>query len=285
MLDNELLYNKVIQILDIDLERRDGFLDKIEDLINKGEDEGEVYREIIKLLTQMEFSPKEAVTHWKSILEHRDLISKKLERPVFFRVALLDYFLEIVEMYQVPMLVELYVYESARYNAMVDELTGIYNHRFLREFLWRETKRSLRYHKKYSVVFADIDNLKAINDNYGKLAGDEVLKSVARFFEKNMRIEDVIARYSSDEFVIMLPESDKEGAFSFCKRIKPFIEGELIQFGGFSIQITLSFGIATFIEDSDDPINLLELADKALYRAKFLGKNQIVGYSPDTFEI
>lgn len=283
-LERNLIFSKIEDVFDIDLERRDDFHQQILTLAEGMEDETELYQKVLFLLSHLQFSKKDAQKHWQNIIEHKKQLSQTLDRPLAFRVAMIDYFMTEMDIYEQPMMVELFIYESEKYNAMMDELTGIYNHRFLREYLWKETKRSMRYHKKFSVIIIDIDDFKGINDRYGELAGDEILKRIGFALEANMRIEDVASRYGGDEFVLILPETTKEGALAFSSRIKRLVESVEVQFGSICLSVKVSMGVSTFIEDTEDPVQILELADKALYRAKFMGKNRIAAYNEKDFE-
>jgi diguanylate cyclase (GGDEF)-like protein len=264
---DSLLKARIDEIFDTDLENRADFTKKVSELIAEVKDASEVYQCILFLFSHVEFSKEDAKLHWERILLHRDELSQKIGRKVVFRVALLDYLLTKLHLYKNPQVLELYIYENAKYNVTLDELTGLYNHRFLREYLWKETKRSLRYEKKFSLLVVDIDDFKDINDRYGQLTGDEVLKSVSKSLETNMRIEDVATRYSGDEFIVLLPETDKKGALVFASRIKRLMENVDANYGTIDLSIKVSVGVATFGEDSKDAVELMEMADKALYRA------------------
>ncbi len=285
MEDHKHLNEKIMAVFDPDLERRDEFFTRIQELVTEEDSEEQVYQRIFQTLCHLEFSPEESLEHWKRITLLKQQMEEQLVRPVAFRVAMLQYFLSDLGMYQNPFLVELFLYESSHYNIMTDELTGMYNHRFLREYLWKETKRSIRYKKQYSLMLLDVDDFRFINDNYGLLAGDEVLQSHARLIEENIRVEDVVARYSGDAFIIILPETGKKGALDSAHRLMDTIHTHVTPIENKEIRISYSIGIATFGEDSQDPIEILEMAEKALYRAKYQGKDRIEAYSPDLHEI
>ncbi|OHD55633.1 MAG: hypothetical protein A2Y33_13440 [Spirochaetes bacterium GWF1_51_8] len=276
---------KIIDLLDADLERREDLLEVIRSLADEYHSEGEVCRRIFQILAHLEMDEKAALAHWSAVIRHKSDMSAALERPVAFRTALLDYFLSETDLIKSPAIVEFFIYESAKYNIMIDELTGLYNHRFLREFLWKETKRSLRYHKSFTIVIIDIDDFEEINSTNGYLAGNEILQFVSKGLETNMRIEDIAARYGGDEFVLILPETPKSGALSFCRRIKELVEAGEVQYGDRIIKVELSMGFASFPDDSSDPVTLLDYADKALYHAKYLGKGRVNEYNKEELEI
>jgi diguanylate cyclase (GGDEF)-like protein len=279
------LNGKIIELLDADLERREDLVEMIRKLSDEYKNEGEICKRIFQILAHLDLEEKEAIRHWNAISRHKSDMENRLGRTVAFRTSLLDYFLTETTLIKAPSIVEFYIYESAKYNIMIDDLTGLYNHRFLREFLWKETKRSLRYHKSFSIVIMDIDNFEEVNANYGYLAGNEILHYVSKVIEANMRIEDIAARYGGDEFVLILPETAGVGALSFCERIKELIESGDVQYSDRTIEVRVSIGYTTYPADHEDPVVLLEYADKALYHAKFLGKGRIVAYSKNDFEI
>lgn len=279
------LNEKIMEIFDPDLERREEFFERIRSLVTEKDSESEIYQRIFQVLCHLEFSPEESLEHWRRITALKQKLEGELVRPVAFRVAMLQYFLSDMGLYQNPYLVELFLYESSHYNIMTDELTGLYNHRFLREYLWKESKRSTRYKKAFSILILDIDDFRFVNDNYGPLAGDEVLKSLARIIEENIRVEDVVGRYSGDAFIIILPETEKTGAQDFSQRLRGLIKSQSIQIDQKPVPVTCSIGISTFSRDSQDPIEVLEMAEKALYRAKFQGKDRVEAYSTRLHEI
>jgi len=157
--------------------------------------------------------------------------------------------------------------------AVTDFLTGLYIRRYFLVRLQDELYRAERHNKVFSVIMADIDRFKNVNDMYGHSAGDRVLKEVGKFFQKNMRHEDIVARYGGEEFVIFLPETDKKAAYILAERLrKKFSQIKLDNFPNPSI----SMGIATFPEDGKDIGSLINNADTAMYSAKGKGRNQVV---------
>ncbi|BCB96897.1 hypothetical protein JZK55_18190 [Dissulfurispira thermophila] len=158
-----------------------------------------------------------------------------------------------------------------------DPLTGLYNRRFLNEFLHKELELSKRYHRQLSLAIADIDDFKKLNDTYGHVAGDVVLKAIAKTMLKNVRDSDVVSRYGGEEFVIVMSEIGKETALKAIERIREAISQEKISlFDGSSISITISSGIASYPDDADSSVDLLIAADDRLYKAKREGKNRTI---------
>ena len=162
--------------------------------------------------------------------------------------------------------------------AVTDSLTGLYVRRYFMVKLQEELLRAERYNNILSIVMADLDHFKNINDTYGHDAGDRVLKAIGKFLQQNIRDVDVIARYGGEEFVIMIPEATKDAAFSLSERVRTqFAELKIENFP----QITISLGIATYPFDGSDLNDLIKKADAAMYAAKKAGRNNVVKYTPD----
>jgi two-component system cell cycle response regulator len=164
--------------------------------------------------------------------------------------------------------------------ATTDGLTGLYNHRYFRERLDGELERAFRYRLPLSCLIFDVDNFKSLNDTYGHLLGDSVLKELAQHAQGHIRKSDLIARYGGEEFVVILPQTDSDGAATEAERLRQEIERHTFQGVPAERRVTVSIGAATLLHDTmmngDD---LLHAADKALYNAKNNGKNRIEVYT------
>ncbi len=241
----------------------------------EGNVENSVICEFLKLLTHLDLSEEESKKFWFEIIKHKKLVAEKLGRDVGLRVSILDYFVNINKMIDNPTFVEIHIYEFLTKLTLIDELTFIYNRRFFDNAIEKEYYRSKRYGTSLSLLFFDLDNFKEINDNYGHKAGDILLQEIGHTLNDTIRKEDMPCRYGGEEFVVILPNTDKTGAVSFSDRINtainkiklPEIENR---------DVTISAGIATYPDDTDDYKELIILADKAMYKAKFSGKNQIL---------
>jgi len=161
-----------------------------------------------------------------------------------------------------------------------DALTGVYNRNYLDQFLTREFDNSIRQHWPLSIAFADLDNFKAINDNFGHQAGDRILQTTARILRDNTRETDLIARYGGEEFVIVLPATDAETAHSICERIVSAFHDTTHEIGASHTRVTISIGCATHtpLNKFADATELIKAADQALYTAKLRGRNRTVPY-------
>jgi diguanylate cyclase (GGDEF)-like protein len=162
--------------------------------------------------------------------------------------------------------------------AVTDSLTGLYVRRYFMVKLQEEIHRAERYNKRLSIVMADLDRFKKINDTYGHDAGDRALKIISQFLQKNIRDVDAIARYGGEEFVMLIPDADKEAAFCLAERLRE-------ELGNVDLEdlpaITISLGIATYPSDGTDLEDLIKKADAAMYAAKQKGRNKAVKYSSD----
>lgn len=157
----------------------------------------------------------------------------------------------------------------------IDGLTQIYNKRYFIETLEREMGRAHRYRRDLSLILFDIDHFKKINDTYGHLAGDHVLRQLAATVQSRIRREDILARYGGEEFAIVLPEIDRENAVVFAEKIRRLVERSSFEFDGAKVDVTISIGIANLTADVVDPLKLIQLADRMLYEAKTAGRNQV----------
>lgn len=157
-----------------------------------------------------------------------------------------------------------------------DPLTGLYNRRYLDDFFNRELNLAVRENKALSVVMADLDNFKNINDKYGHEAGDAVLKSVSRLLKENMRVTDSTCRIGGDEFLLVLVDTELSAATQRLQRIRDIIKQEKIYFNNRLLPaITLSVGIAEAPAQGETVNEIIRVADEALYLAKQSGKNKM----------
>ena len=158
-----------------------------------------------------------------------------------------------------------------------DGLTQVYNRRYFLEVMERELSRAYRYERALSLVMFDIDHFKQINDTFGHLAGDCVLKQLSAVVKERIRREDIMARYGGEEFAIVLPELSKEGAMQLAEELRAIVEKEVFSFEGREIPVTISVGVASADPNVKDVDHFLKAADERLYAAKRQGRNRICG--------
>lgn len=171
--------------------------------------------------------------------------------------------------------------EEIRLLSITDPLTGCYNRSYLNERFPHELRRAQRYSHPLSIILADIDYFKKVNDAHGHQAGDEVLKAFSRCISRQVRKKiDWVVRYGGEEFMVVLPETRSIGADSMANRLRCAVEKEKIRFGDATIQITASFGgtSVAFGDISMDDVTMDQLiyrADEKLYQSKENGRNQV----------
>jgi len=189
--------------------------------------------------------------------------------------ALNDDFLRLLEVISGNISIALentWLYEKMHDLATIDALTGVYNRGYFNQAVEEEFSKTMN-RSPMSIVMADLDYFKRINDNYGHLFGDKVLKEVSRIMKSSIRDGDILARYGGEEFVLILPRADSEQAYLVVERLRRKIQDTVIEDKDHSIYITLSFGIAAYPEDGASVREIMKKADNALYQAKREGRN------------
>jgi diguanylate cyclase (GGDEF)-like protein len=157
----------------------------------------------------------------------------------------------------------------------MDGLTQIHNKRYLFEALDREIIRGRRHNRDLAILIFDIDHFKRINDVHGHLAGDFVLKEVARIVQSRIRRDEVFARYGGEEFAIILPETALEGATELAERLRKGVADHLFVFQADSIKVTISVGAALLHDADRGASDLIKRSDEKLYMAKNSGRNRV----------
>jgi diguanylate cyclase (GGDEF)-like protein len=157
-----------------------------------------------------------------------------------------------------------------------DELTQTYNRRYFMQYIDQEFKRAQRYGGTFSIAILDVDNFKEINDRWGHLVGDQVLRTLTRMFRECIRQADVCARYGGDEFIFLFPETDRQQSELWVYRLYETLATSSIQIEGLQIKPSFSVGVAVFEGTLDNFDDLLKQADNALYHAKRTGGNHFM---------
>jgi len=171
--------------------------------------------------------------------------------------------------------VEAQYHEEIYRMTIIDGLTQIYNKRYLYEALERELVRGRRHERELCILMFDIDHFKRINDVHGHLAGDYVLKEVARVVQARIRRDEVFARYGGEEFAIILPETPLSGAVALAESLRQKVADYSFVFQADSIKVTISLGAALMEEGDRTASDLIKRADEKLYQAKRTGRNRV----------
>jgi diguanylate cyclase (GGDEF)-like protein len=217
-------------------------------------------------------------------------VSVDSEDRGFFTQETTDLIKEIINIAS-PVFAKLILIETNKELAITDSLTGIYNRRFMYEFAKREIVRAYRNTTDLSIAILDIDRFKNINDNYGHHIGDVMLAEFTGDLKNVlMRKQDIITRYGGDEFVMILPDTDKENAVNLMEKLRIYIKDKIYNFeGNLNLNITASVGVSNLgslpdgkniknNSDPDDILNrLLKIADDNLYIAKNMGRDRVAG--------
>jgi len=233
--------------------------------------------ELIYQLVHLRFEPGEAREHWDLLLAHRREMEEALSKRVDLRVALVSYFVEVAQKLENPTVIEMKLLEQTRALAYRDELTGLRNFRFFRDFLDRELIRGDRFGEPVSLIMTDVDDFKVYNDRFGHEVGNRALATIGEILGDTVRGLDLAARFGGEEFVLVIPSTPKLGAREVAERARKLIED------GFTGSdegegLTVSMGVATYPADAADDEELIRSADRALYLAKSQGKNQVQLY-------
>lgn len=170
------------------------------------------------------------------------------------------------------------LYHEEIYNMTIrDGLTQIPNKRFLTDHLDKEFSRAKRYNRDLAVLMFDIDHFKRVNDTYGHLTGDYVLKEMSSVLARRIRKEEMFARYGGEEFMVVLPESTKDTAMKFAEILRGLVEHHEFEFESHPIRVTISVGVASILDGPETLEELMKLSDENLYKAKRSGRNRVVG--------
>jgi diguanylate cyclase (GGDEF)-like protein len=273
---SEREYSKMLQRL-LEESRFDGALltGTLEELESRYHEN--VFPDTLYHLTRMHFGKEESRSHFLNIIDRHREMSRVLGRKVGLRTAVCDYFLSQEQVFKDPVVIETRLLLQSEESALLDELTGLHNRRFLNMQLSKEAERNRRSGSEFSLLIIDVDYFKRYNDTYGHLAGDAALKQVASILKNTARHMDHVCRYGGEEFVVILPQTDKQKAALAAERHRMAVEKHRFEYG----PLTISLGVASFPDDADHEADLLFRADFALYQAKNKGRNQVCAQADD----
>jgi diguanylate cyclase (GGDEF)-like protein len=231
----------------------------------------------VRVLFQLELEDREAETLLEQVLRHRAGLVGVLGRDPGLRVAAMDYLSNVEKRYENPKIVEMEEFEETERSARTDPLTGLGNRRTFDDALDREIRRSRRYGWPLTVLMADLDHFKRVNDTFGHLLGDLVLERVGEILRHAVREADVVCRYGGEEFAAVLPETSRVGGFAVAERVRRRVAQAFSErvVGGHEVSMTISSGLATYPEDGLHAVEMVARADEALYGAKRGGRNRV----------
>ncbi len=277
----ERLREELLSILSEDAHNAKRLCDRL-DSLEKETGVG-AYAALLAILTRKNFPEDEAQLHWNMIVERQREMSAALSRDVGVRVAALDYFVNVNRKLVQPSLIDFELLESSSRDAPLDALTGLASERTFRTALSNELRRSRRYDLAAAVVLFDLDDFAELNDQLGPLVADRILREAAMLLSNKVRDIDLVARCRSDEMVLLLPETDRNGALLVADRCRAAIERMFSrEFASrAATNLTLSGGVAAYPEDARTPEDLLAGAAQALYHAKAGGKNLVELHEPE----
>ncbi len=236
---------------------------------------------LFQILTSMDLTPDEAMQHWIALVSHHGSLQAALGRQVTLATAACDYFSSQHRTLHTPKIIEVEAYERTARSSRVDGLTGLLNRATFDERLHQEVSRAKRHDIDLALVLFDLDHFKQVNDTFGHLAGDAVLKAVAGAIMTEKRSEDIAARFGGEELTVLMPETGKQEALVLAERIRRRVEAMRVPYEGQQIAITISGGIASCPVDAMHETGLVQAADRALYRSKDLGRNRTALNSSD----
>lgn len=172
------------------------------------------------------------------------------------------------------------LFQKVRQLSLVDDLTQLYNSRYLRQALDVEITRGRRYNYPVAVIFLDLDGFKGVNDRYGHLVGSDTLRVVGQVLKSLVRNVDIVARYGGDEFTLILPNTDVEGGLFVAERLRKAIQDhDYKKDPGYDFKLSASFGIACFPVHGEEPETLIQRADQAMYHVKESTKNGLAVFA------
>ena len=189
--------------------------------------------------------------------------------------------LEVVAISAAQAVLRAQLFEQMEKMATMDGLTGLYNHRTFQVRLEELLSTSKRYGRQCSLILFDVDHFKSVNDTYGHPVGDYVLKRIGKLLRRLARDSDIPTRYGGEEFALIMPETDLQGAKAIAERIREAVEAETFQTEQGALRVTVSLGIVTFPACAKGKATLIEVADQRLYMAKHRGRNCIVATSSE----
>ena len=275
------LKDQLLQLLAEDTHNTERLIARL-DLISK-ESGIDAHAALLLILTHLGFDESEAREHWEGILANRHALSLALGRDAGLRVAVLDYFMNVNRRLVNPTLIDVALEDSSASAGGDDALTGLVGERAFRSALQAELRRARRYGHPVAIALFDLDGFGAMNARVGPLVADRLLREAAMLLGNKIRDIDLAGRPGEDELAVLLPQTERNGAFLVAERYRREFESHFRrrEVGGSAAGLTVSGGVAAYPGDAGDAETLLARAAQALYQAKAAGKNVVLVHSPD----
>ena len=273
--DNNLLLKLFVEFVSVDPVRQKSAPEKLLELEHSFGNK--VYSDMLYLLTHSEFEPDEAREYWYSILEHRQELSRRLEREISFQVAVCDYFTHIQPKLQGLVLVEVNLLVQKERASLLDPFTGLYNRRFFERMLAKEVEQSRRHDQPFCLVALHVDNLEKYYQIHGRRHGDNALSDLAKTIVRTARSNDLVIRYGEEDFVMILSQIDADqGAIAagrHCEAVsgQHFLGQENLPGGN----LTVSIGLTAYPRDAGAGPALAERAFMAMNQAREEGGGRV----------
>lgn len=239
---------------------------------------------LLTILTQLPFEETDAKAHWEAIVAHRHEMSVALGRDVGIRVAVFDYFLNVNRRLTNPALIDIAMESVGGADPGVDAVTGLVSDRVFRTTLQNEMRRARRYGLSVAVALFDMDDFLDVDRRVGRVVSDRFLREAAILLGNKIRDIDVAGRPGEDEFALVLPETERNGALLVAERFRREVESHFRRRrapDGRTLDLTVSGGVACYPADARAPEELLGVAAQALYAAKASGKNLVLLAGPE----
>jgi len=267
--------DELVAVLQEDAHNEERILHRLDQIRTRGGIHA--YAALLLILTRLPFEEGEARAHWEAILKHRAALAKALEREVGVRVAALDYFVTVNRQLTGPRIIDLSLQERHEPSSPIDPATGLWNAGRFLGALQKETRRARRYDLGLCVLYVDLDDFREINERHGELVGSVLLREVGILIKNKIRDIDMAARVADEEFGVILPGSERMGAFLVAERIRQDVEKHFLRrdMDGRPIGMTITIGVAKYPEDATIADRLLERAEQAMHQAKARGGNAV----------
>jgi diguanylate cyclase (GGDEF)-like protein len=242
-----------------------------------GQKAGSYYRDLIFALVQIRLPEDEAKRDWKEILKHKYIMSEMLKRNVGIHVATLDYYTNIKKKMTSPKIVDAREYLDTANRAITDELTKAYNRHFFDDEFRRNFMSARVSHEMFGLLMLDLDHFKIYNDVNGHIQGDIALIETVRVLHAVCSREDIVARYGGEEFAVLVAGKGIDETEKVAENVRQaiydyrFVNEQRLPEG----RLSASVGVTSYRDDIKSPIDMIEEADVALYRAKNGGRNRV----------